>query len=149
MWRRAKWQEVTSSVFRYFEVLHTFHTDMISGKQYTTPKIYYICLGENHKNCKTAPICLFQNCQHSLYLFNPVCIVFYIWRKYLDCQAGQLLVVRPTQLICISDIYLYMSTYKYKRHSRAICYHVASLALPHCLGLLHCHHQLVVGCYLH
>ena len=31
----------------------------------------------------------------------------------------QLLVDRPTQLICISDIYL--STDKYKRHSRAIC----------------------------
>ena len=29
------------------------------------------------------------------------------------------LVDRPTQLICISDIYL--STDKYKRHSRAIC----------------------------
>ena len=31
------------------------------------------------------------------------------------------LVDRPTQLICNSDIYLYMSTDKYKRHSRAIC----------------------------
>ena len=31
------------------------------------------------------------------------------------------LVDRPTQLICISDIHL-LSTYKYKRHSRAICY---------------------------
>ena len=30
------------------------------------------------------------------------------------------IVDRPTQLICISDIYL--STDKYKRHSRAICY---------------------------
>ena len=27
---------------------------------------------------------------------------------------------RPTQLICISDIYLFMPTDKYKRHSRAI-----------------------------
>ena len=31
------------------------------------------------------------------------------------------LVDRPTQLICISDIYL-LSTDKYKRHSRVICY---------------------------
>ena len=29
---------------------------------------------------------------------------------------------RPIQLICISDIYLYMPTDKYKRHSRVICY---------------------------
>ena len=35
----------------------------------------------------------------------------------LDCRCA--LVDRPTQLICISDIYLL--TDNYKRHSRAIC----------------------------
>ena len=35
-------------------------------------------------------------------------------------KANVPLVDRPTQLICISDIYL-LSTDKYKRHSRAIC----------------------------
>ena len=34
--------------------------------------------------------------------------------------APMRLVDRPTQLICIG---IFMSTYKYKRHSRAICYH--------------------------
>ena len=36
-------------------------------------------------------------------------------------SSGFDLVDRPTQLICIYDIYLYMSKYKYKRHIRAIC----------------------------
>ena len=48
---------------------------------------------------------------------------------YSSWQLGNLTVVvwhttvvdHPTQLICISDIYLLMSTDKYKRHSRAIC----------------------------
>ena len=39
--------------------------------------------------------------------------------QYHQRLLGWTLVDRPTQLICISDIY--MSTYKYKRHSRAIC----------------------------
>ena len=36
----------------------------------------------------------------------------------LDCRCA--LVDRPTQLICISDIY-YKYIYKYKIHSRVIC----------------------------
>ena len=53
-------------------------------------------------------------------LLSHRCIqsIFIFWLIYF-LQAGQLLVDRPTQLICISDIYL--STDKYKRHSRAIC----------------------------
>ena len=39
--------------------------------------------------------------------------------KKLHKLSQSSLVDRPTQLICISDVYL--STYKYKRHSRAIC----------------------------
>ena len=38
-----------------------------------------------------------------------------------SCGANVDVVDRPTQLICIADIYLYLSTDKYKRQSRAIC----------------------------
>ena len=41
-------------------------------------------------------------------------------RPWLQAHLGETLVDRPTQLICISDIYLYLSTDKYKRHSRVI-----------------------------
>ena len=40
----------------------------------------------------------------------------------LGGEEGERLVHRPTQFICICDIYLSTDKYKkYKRHSRAIC----------------------------
>ena len=42
-----------------------------------------------------------------------------VGQHFVGRQGKMTLVDRPTQLICISDIYL--STDKYKRHSRAIC----------------------------
>ena len=56
---------------------------------------------------------------------------------YSALTSPKCLVNRPTRLICISDIYLL--TYKYKRHSRAICY-----PLPYAHSAIffnHYHHQ--------
>ena len=68
---------------------------------------------------------------HTFYIMAAVLRCMYAYLLYHGItvtQMGQFtcggrdgvgLVDRPTQLICISDIYL--STDKYKRHSRPIC----------------------------
>ena len=65
-----------------------------------------------------------HQCHCILLSHSGIQSIFIFWLIYF-LQAGQLLVDRPTQLICISDIYLFlifiMSTDKYKRHNRAIC----------------------------
>ena len=56
------------------------------------------------------------------HLGTPYCTLEYGCRLVacrVQCVACDRLVDRPTQLICISDIYL--STDKYERHSRVIC----------------------------
>ena len=66
----------------------------------------------------------------AVYAFWWRCVFFDSDNKF-DLKVNKTILYiddRPTQLICISDIYL--STDKYKRHSRAICYNWCREATP-------------------
>ena len=86
----------------------------------------------NALNCEMIPVhnfdwksSLIERCQlykdQTLLWFPHIFPHIYVH----DSAAGEDAVDRSTQLICISDLYVlyitYMSTDKYKRHSRAIC----------------------------
>ena len=88
---------------------HTGHTD--------TPSTAHYCTATNCCQC-CCPFLTSHTNGNKLLAFMATNSMYH--------QAPCIVVDRSTQLICISDIYLYIYIYmsidKYKRHSRAACY---------------------------